>query len=204
VKIYRIVRWVVLAGTIVAVFLLLKKPAPVAKPVDPTTMPANVQSYQSKMQELEQARALGQSQAEVRLTADEVSAAIAQGGAVPVPAVEAPAPAPASAPAAAPAEEQPKVTGYQVSFEGDVARGQFSTELAGKQVYVTIAGHLGAKDGYATFAPTEFKIGDLNIPIAMVNERLQQRLQEQRDRLKLPEFIGDLRVENGELLIREK
>ena len=93
------------------------------------------------------------------------------------------------------------MTDYQVSFENDVARGQFATELAGKQVYVTIAGHLGAKDGYATFEPTEFKVGDLSIPVAMVNERLQQRLQEEHDRLKLPDFVGGLKIENGELVV---
>jgi hypothetical protein len=38
----------------------------------------------------------------------------------------------------------------------------------------------------------------------MVNQKLQERLAEQRDRLKLPEFIGALRVENGELVIKMK
>ena len=203
-KIYKTVRWVVLASMLVTFFLMLKKPAPVARSLDQATLAASVQSYQDKMQQLEQAQALGQSQAEVRLTADEVSAAMARAGAIPAPAVGTPAPTPVSAPAGAPAEPEPKVNDYQVSFEGDLARGQFSTEIEGKQIYVTIAGHLGAKDGYVTFDPTAFKIGDLSIPISMVSERLQQRLMEQRDRLKLPDFIGDLRVESGELVIKEK
>jgi hypothetical protein len=38
----------------------------------------------------------------------------------------------------------------------------------------------------------------------MVNDKLQQKLLEQRDRLKLPDFVGDLRVQNGELVITEK
>ncbi len=63
---------------------------------------------------------------------------------------------------------------------------------------------MGAKDGYATFDPTEFKVGDLSVPVSLVNDQLQKRLQEQRDRLKLPDFVGDLRVEKGELVIREK
>jgi len=206
VKIYKIIRWVVLASSIFSFFLLLKKPAPVARPLDATSVAINVESYQSKMQELQQARALGQSQTEVHLTADEVSAAITQAG-VAAPTVETPAPpapAPASIPPATPADTQPKINDYQVSFEGNVARGQFSTEIEGKQVYVTLAGHLGSRDGYVTFDPTEFKIGDLSIPVSMVNPKLQERLQDERDRLKLPDFVGDLRVENGELVIREK
>jgi hypothetical protein len=204
VKIYKIIRWVVLASSILSFFLLLKKPAPVARPLDAASVATNVQSYQSKIEELQQARALGESQTEVRLTADEVSAAMAQAGVAPPAAEPTPAPAPAvaSTPSASPPE--PKVSDYQVSFEGDVARGQFATEIEGKQVYVTLAGHVGAKDGYVTFDPTEFKIGDLSIPVSMVNPKLQERLQEQRDRLKLPDFIGDLRVENGELVIKEK
>jgi len=200
VKIYRIVRWVVLIALIMAVFLLVKKPEPVAKQLDAATVTPNVASYQSKLQQLEHAKEQGQSQAEVHLTAGEISAAITQAGAIPAPAVEAQGPAPGTAPA----EQQPKVTDYQVSFEGDIVRGQFSTEVAGKQLYVTIGGHLGAKDGYATFDPTEFKVGDLSVPVSLVNDQLQKRLQEQRDRLKLPDFVGDLRVEKGELVIREK
>jgi uncharacterized protein YpmS len=76
--------------------------------------------------------------------------------------------------------------------------------VGGKKVYVTLAGHLGAKDGYATFQPTEFKVGDLSIPVSLVNDALQKKLLEQRDRLKLPEFVSDVRVENGELIVKQK
>ncbi|PYX36506.1 MAG: hypothetical protein DMG75_10345 [Acidobacteria bacterium] len=93
---------------------------------------------------------------------------------------------------------------YQLNFEGDIVRGQFLTEIAGKNVYVTLAGHLGTKDGYATFDPTEFKVGDMNVPVALVNDALQKKLAEQRDRLKLPEFVGDMKVENGELVMKQK
>jgi len=200
VKIYRVIRWAVLASSMLSFFLLLKKPTPIARPLDRAALATNMQSYESKMQELQQARALGQSQTEVRLSAEEVSAAITQAGAVPT--VETRV-EPASPPPG-PADLQPKVNDYQLSFQGDVARGQFSTEIEGKQVYVTLAGHLGAKDGYVTFDPTEFKVGDLSIPVSMVNPTLQKRLQEQRDQLQLPDFIGDLRVENGQLVIQEK
>jgi hypothetical protein len=196
-KIYRTVRWIVLACLLIIAFLLLKKPAPVAVPLDRTAKAANVKSYQQKLTQLEQAQQQGQTPTEIHLNAGEISAAMSQGDSLPAPAIE----APASAQTNVPAEAQPKVSDYQVSFENDVARGQFATELAGKQVYVTIAGHLGAKDGYATFEPTEFKVGDLSIPVSMVNERLQQRLQEEHDRLKLPDFVGGLKIENGELVV---
>ena len=80
----------------------------------------------------------------------------------------------------------PNVKDYQVSMDGDIVRGQFLTQIAGKDVYLTLAGHLGAKDGYATFDATEVKIGDLSIPASLVNDVLQKKLAEQRDQLKLP------------------
>jgi len=99
---------------------------------------------------------------------------------------------------------QPEVKDYQVNFDGDVARGQFVTQIGGKDVYVTLAGHLGSKDGYATFDPTEFKVGDLSIPVSLVNEALQKRLTEQHDRLKLPDNVDGIKVENGELVMTGK
>ena len=82
--------------------------------------------------------------------------------------------------------------------------GQFLTHIAGKDVWVTLSGHLGSKDGYATFDPTEFKVGDLNVPVSLVNDALQKKLGEQRDRLKLPDNVGGMKVENGELVMTQK
>jgi hypothetical protein len=97
-----------------------------------------------------------------------------------------------------------EVKGYQVILHGDIARGQFLTQVAGKDIYVTLAGHLGSQDGYVTFDPTEFKVGDLSIPVSLVNSALQKKLAEQREQLKLPEGVASLRVENGELVITQK
>jgi hypothetical protein len=98
----------------------------------------------------------------------------------------------------------PAIKDYQVSMDGDLVRGQFLTQIAGKDVYLTLAGHLGAKDGYATFDATEVKLGDLNVPVSLVNDALQKKLAEQRDQLKLPNNVKDLKVENGELVFVEK
>ena len=98
----------------------------------------------------------------------------------------------------------PTVKDYQVSMDGDLVRGQFVTQIAGKDVYLTLAGHVGAKDGYATFDATEVKIGNLSVPASLINDVLQKKLAEQRDQLKLPANVKDLKVENGELVFVEK
>ena len=98
----------------------------------------------------------------------------------------------------------PAIKDQKVSFDGDLVHGQFLTTIAGKDVWITISGHLGSKEGYATFDPTEFKVGDLNIPISLVNGPLQRKLEEQRDRLKLPNSIDGMKVDNGELVLQQK
>ena len=64
----------------------------------------------------------------------------------------------------------------------------------------------GVDHGYLEFTPTGFKIGDLSVPVSMVNEPLQKKLAEpeNREKLKLPDFISDIRVESGELKIVPK
>jgi len=82
---------------------------------------------------------------------------------------------------------EPVIKDQQVTMEGDIIHGKFLMEINGKDVWVTISGHMGEKDGYATFDPTEFKVGDMNVPVELVNPALQKELEEQHDRLKLPD-----------------
>lgn len=209
----RIISVATLASSLIAIILVLKKPHPVAQPMPAAVAAAKAESFQEKVEQFEQPKQPGQAPAEVHLGSDEISAALAQAaGAIPVapnqPQQTAssgslPSTPPAS-PDAAIGPGQPEVKDYQVSFDGDVARGQFVTQVGGKDVYVTLAGHLGSKDGYATFDPTEFKVGDLNIPVSLVNDALQKKLTEQRDRLKLPDNVDGIKVENGELVMTGK
>jgi hypothetical protein len=229
-KLDRIISVATLATSVIALVLVLKKPAPVAHPLSPAAAMASAQSFDQKIQQLDQPKDPERAPAEVHLNSDEVSAAIAQAvGSLPVPAapstgVAQPGRGPANQgsssqsspdgsalPSTVPssidsalASGQPEVKDYQVNFDGDVAKGQFLTQVAGKDVWVTLAGHLGSKDGYATFDPTEFKVGDLSVPISLVNDALQKKLAEQRDRLKLPDNVGGIKVENGELVMTQK
>jgi hypothetical protein len=207
----RILSITTLIIAVAALMLALKKPQPVTPPQSPAAMAANAQTFQAKVDQLEQAQAQGQTGAEVRLTADEIGAAIAQADrAMPSLPAQGKAPGAAgpsadtSAAVASSSIETVNVDEPIISFEGDIVRGQFVTEVAGKKTYVTVAGHLGSKNGYATFEPTEFKVGDLKVPVSLVKDALQKKMLEQQDRLKLPDFVSDVRVENGELVVKQK
>lgn len=196
-KIYRVVRWMMLAGLIISIVLMLKSPAPIAPQVDPATAKLNADSFQEKLGELQSAQESGATGTEVHFTAPEVNAALVTGNS----AQEAGTPAGANAPTDAPAT----VKSAQVTFDGDQVKGQFLTVVYGREVYVTIAGRLGSKDGYVTFAPTAFKIGDLSVPVGMVDPALQKKLADpdQHEKLKLPTFVKDLRVKQGELVMTQ-
>ena len=207
----RILSIAALLISLLALLLALRKPQPVAPPQTPAAIAANAQSFQAKVNKLEQAQAEGQTGNEVHLTANEIGAAIAQADrALPVSPVQVNEPSAAgpsadtSASAAPGAIERAEIQEPIISFEGDIVRGQFVTEVAGKKTYITIAGHLGSRNGYATFEPTEFKVGDLNVPVSLVNDALQKKMLEQQDRLKLPDFVSDVRVENSELVVKQK
>lgn len=210
----RIISVATLGSSLIAIILVLKKPHPVSQPMPAAVAAAKAESFQQKVEQFEQPKQPGQAPAEVHLSSEEISAAFAQAaGAIPIPQTlsQQPTTSGASLPSTVPASPdapiapgQPEVKDYQVSFDGDVARGQFVTQIGGKDVYVTLAGHLGSKDGYATFDPTEFKVGDLNIPVSLVNDALQKKLAEQRDRMKLPDNVDGIKVENGELVMTGK
>jgi hypothetical protein len=186
---------------------VLKRPAPVAKPQTPAQVSANAQSFQDKVLQLETPHAEAapaaattaapqSPAAQVRISSDEVTAAITQAAGS----------LPAAAAQMAPGTDlgaMPNILDQQVSFDGDTVHGQFLTTVAGKNVWVTVSGHLGSKDGFATFDPTEFKVGDLNVPVSLVNDALQKRLADQKDHLKLPDGVGGIKVENGELVLSQ-
>lgn len=213
-KLQRIISFATLAISILTLVLVLRRPAPVAVPVAPAAAAASAQSFQEKLNRLEQPKPAGEGESEVRMNSAEVNAALAQAAGL--------LPAGASTSGATPSNTNsssatpepsgsmefpgpvPNIKDYQVSMDGDLVRGQFLTQIAGKDVYLTLAGHLSAKDGYATFDATEVKIGDLSVPAALVNEVLQKKLAEQRDQLKLPNNVKDLKIENGELVFVEK
>jgi len=212
-KIDRIISIATLIASVVAIVLVLKRPAPVAPPQPAAAIAEHAQSFDQKMaqfqQEIQQSTPAASSpdasepkpstpdapKPEVRITSDEIGAVLAQslgtaGGEL--------------TPDSNVGSAAPTIKDQQVNFDGDLVHGQFLTEIAGKDVWITISGHIGDQNGYATFEPTEFKVGDLSVPVSLVNPALQKKLAEQRDRLKLPDNVGGLKVENGQLVMQGK
>ncbi|HTZ73935.1 MAG TPA: hypothetical protein VMB47_08440 [Candidatus Aquilonibacter sp.] len=219
VKIDRIISIATLIASLVAIFLVLKKPSPVAQRQTPQQIEERARSFDEKMAQFNDAAKqsppdasaptqapstattqgssnMASGKPEAHLNSDEINAVLAQ--------------ALGTAGAAGLTADSnigsdaPPIKDQQISFDGDLVHGQFLTEIAGKDVWITISGHLGQQGGYATFDPTEFKVGDLSVPVSLVNPALQKKLAEQRDRLKLPNNVGGLKVEDGQLVMQGK
>jgi len=214
-KLDRIISILTLLASLVAIVLVLKRPTPVAPKQAPAAIAEHAQSFDQKMADFQAATqssnvpqtavtpaaqpatpVAAEPKPEVRINSDEISAVLAQSlGNAGLSELK---------PDSNIGSAAPTIKDQQVSFDGNVVHGQFLTEIAGKDVWITISGHLGEENGYATFDPTEFKVGDLSIPVSLVNPALQKKLAEQRDRLKLPDGVGDMKVENGELVMQGK
>jgi hypothetical protein len=199
IKFDRIISIATLAASVVAIVLVLKKPAPLVQPPasaaivehapdqksiqpPPSTQPSSA-SAPTGSRPPEPAQPASQpaspSPKGAQVNSDEISAGVAQmlgasGGDGSL------------SPDSNLGSGTPNIKDQQVTMEGDIVHGKFLTEIGGKEVWVTISGHMGEKDGYATFDPTEFKVGDLEVPVSLVNPALQKKLAEERDRLKVP------------------
>jgi hypothetical protein len=202
-KLDRIISIATLVALLVAIGLMLRRPAPVARPSQTPAIAAPAQSVNADQpqpaakppqpsqagggssagsfatpQASQNSEALQSAKAEPHINSNEISAAISQllgsSGAGLTPDSDV-------------GSGVPNIKDQKVTYDGDTVHGQFLTQIGGKDVWITISGHMGQKDGYATFDPTEFKVGDLSVPVSLVNPALQKKLAEERDRLKLGE-----------------
>jgi hypothetical protein len=200
ISVWKVLRWATLASLLVVIVLMLMRPAVLATPQPPDVAKQMSEGVLAKWKELELAHTRGEP-AEARFSTEEMNAALqqnAQEQAVPQTAPGRDQPA-GSGPA-------PGVSDTQVAFIGDHAAGQFVAHMPGKDIYLTFSCKIGVADGYATFEFTEARIGNLPVPLSLINPQLQNKLQEPevREKLKLPDYVAGLRIENGQLVVVEK
>jgi len=192
--IFKAIRWLVLAILIFVIVSAVRKPASLGAALSPTQISENAKTFEEKLTQMQQAHQQGDAATPAHFSADEINSFIAEASAR-APAV----PASASGDSAA-------VKSTQISFQGEEAIIQAVTERYGQDIYITLRGKVGASGGQLTFAPTEFQIGRINLPVSLINPTLQSKLSERGTgaNLKLPDFISDLRVENSQLVVQPK
>ena len=209
VLIFRIVRWTVYACALIVLMLLLHKSAP---PTVSTT-PEAAARVEQKFQNVQQSVAQGQP-ATLRMDETELNSYLAShlallGAKAPNGATGA---APNDSPGGTPNAEQPtmddveqmrsNVKDVKVQLIDDRVRAYVVFDVHGKEMTLQLEGKLGADNGFLRFEPVSGQIGALPIPQATLEAAVRRMMEspENREKLKLPSDISNLRIENGEVV----
>lgn len=211
VLIFRIVRWTVYACALIVLILLLHKAAPPAV----STTPEAAARVEQKFEDVQQAVAQGQP-ATLRMDETELNSYLAShlvlpGGKTANAVASA---APGDTPGGAPNAGQPtmddveqmrsNVKDVKVQLVDDRVRAYVVFDVHGKEMTLNLEGKLGADNGFLRFEPVSGHIGALPIPQATLEAAVRRMMEspENREKLKLPSDISDLKIENGEVVAK--
>jgi hypothetical protein len=205
---FRIVRWTTYAAAIITIVLVLHKAPP--PPVE--TSPQAAVRAEQKFADVERAVAAGQP-ATLRMDETELnsylSSHLERSG-------NTPKPAPAGAqqggangagPTAQDVEQmRSNVRDVKVQLIEDRVKAYVVFDVHGKDMTLQLEGRLSAQNGYLNFEPVSGQIGSLPIPQSSLESAVQRLMNspENREKLKLPPEITDLRIQNGEVVATYK
>lgn len=204
-RIFRIIRWSTYALALITILLLLHKSPP--PPVE--TSPQAAARAEEKFEEVEKAVASGQP-ATLRMDETELNSYLATH--LVLPGNGAPHPAAAGAgqgatKGAAPTTQEVEqmrsnVRDVKVQLIEDRVKAYVVFDMHGKDITLQLEGRLGAQNGYLKFQPVSGQIGSLPIPQSTLESAVRRLMDspENREKLKLPSEIADLRIENGEVV----
>lgn len=213
IRFYRVFRWVVLAGAALVLFLILYQSPPPHIDADPQAP----QRLESKLQRLDRALRRGQPHT-LRLDEAEVNSWLQSkltevledqtGSSAELDSPAAPEQIPVlpgNEPTTEPTIEEVKsnVRDIKIDLVDDLVRAYVVFNLYGKDMSLLVEGRLRVEDGYLRLDPTAVKLGSLPIPQATVDRAVRRLFDspENKEKFRLPPYIRDLRVENGEIVV---
>jgi len=194
----RVVRWSTYLAALITLILLLHKTAP---PAVVSTAQAAA-SAEQKVSEVQQSVSQGQP-ATLRLDETELNSYLANHLDLAASAATPSQSGGTGAPTDADVEQvRSSVRDVRVQMEGDQVHAYLVFDLHGKEMSLDLVGKLGAADGYLKFEPVSGHIGSLPIPQSALESAVKQLMESpvNREKLRLPSDVSDLRIENGELV----
>jgi hypothetical protein len=98
------------------------------------------------------------------------------------------------------------VKDVKVELVDDKVRAYVVFNFHGKDLTLQLEGKLGAQDGYLHFEPVAGQLGSLPIPQATLEAAVRRMMEspENREKLKLPNDMSGLKIENGEIVTTYK
>jgi hypothetical protein len=115
-----------------------------------------------------------------------------------------------SAPSGTSAEQieqvRSSVKDVKVELIEDRVRAYVVFDFHGKDMTLQLEGKLGAEDGYLHFQPVAGQIGSLPIPKSTLEAAVARMMEspENREKLKLPNDMSGLKIQNGEVVATYK
>jgi hypothetical protein len=201
---FRIVRWTTYAAALITIVLALHKTPP--PPVE--TSPQAAVRAEQKFADVERSVAAGQS-ATLRMDETELNSYLSSHLEL---SDRTPKAAPAggqqggandAGPTAQDVEQmRSNVRDVKVQLIEDRVKAYVVFNVHGKDMTLQLEGRLSAQNGYLNFEPVSGQIGSLPIPQSSLESAVQRLMNspENREKLKLPPEITDLRIQNGEVV----
>jgi hypothetical protein len=205
--VFRIIRWSTYAFALVTLILVFHKvPPPLVE-----ASPQAAARVEEKFEAVERAVASGQA-ATLRLDESELNSYLSThldlaghgtansapaGGAQPAP----------NAPTPQEVEQmRSNVRDVKVQLIEDRVKAYVLFDVHGKDMTLQLEGRLSTQDGYLRFEPISGQIGSLPIPQSSLESAVRRMMDspENREKLKLPSDISDLRIQNGEIVATYK
>jgi hypothetical protein len=221
---YRILSWGSLVGLVLVLALVLRK----SPPPDVTNDPGAATRVEQKFAAADQLQSAGQ-QGQVSVTLDrtELNSYLQQNlqtAGSPQPAPPPPMQAAASgspnpgdtkadpiaalngSDSATLEQVQSSVKDVKVDMDGDLVKAYLVFDFHGKDLSLELDGHLGAQDGYLKFEPVAGKIGSMPLPQSMLDAAVAKMMAspENREKLKLPNDISNIQIQNGQAVVSYK
>jgi hypothetical protein len=98
------------------------------------------------------------------------------------------------------------VRDVKVQLIEDRVRAYVVFDFHGKDMTLQLEGRLGASDGYLRFEPVSGQLGALPIPQSTLDAAVRRMMDspDNREKMRLPAEISDLKIENGEIIASYK
>jgi hypothetical protein len=101
---------------------------------------------------------------------------------------------------------QSSVKDVKVDMVGDLVKAYVIFDFHGKDISLELDGHLSAENGFMKFEPVSGKLGSLPLPQSTLNAAVEKMMAspENRDKLRLPADISDIKIVDGQAVIQYK
>lgn len=101
---------------------------------------------------------------------------------------------------------QSAVRDVKVDMDGDLIKAYVVFNMHGQDLSLELDGHLAAENGYMKFEPVSGKLGSLPLPQSVPEAAVDRLMNspENREKLRLPDDVNDVHIQDGQAVVSYK